>query len=112
MRFHITNNEYHVTNLLTIISGLSRAIKDDIARLDDGIAELQIGQKTFLADDRRKKIHQWLSPPDPSSNHDAACKKRQPTTGAWFVEGPQFEEWKINPNSFVWLHGIRKDMFS
>jgi hypothetical protein len=73
---------------------------------------LQIGQKTVLADNRRQKIHEWLSPPDPSSNHNAACKKKQPMTGAWLVEGPQFEEWKTRPNSFLWLHGIRKYIFS
>ena len=101
-----------MTSILTTISRLSQAIKDDIARLDDDIAELQAGPKTFLADDRRRKIRQWLSPPDPSSNHNAACKKRQPTTGAWFFESLQFEEWKSSPNSFLWLHGIRKYMFS
>ena len=99
-------------HLLTAISGLARAIKDDIARLNDGVAELRMGQRIFLADERRQKIYQWLSSPDPSSNHNAACKKRHPTTGVWFVSSDQFEEWKTSSNSFFWLHGIRKYMFS
>jgi hypothetical protein len=70
----------------------------------DGVLELQIGQRN----ERRQKIHRWLSPPDSSSNHNAACKKRQPTTGSWFVGGDQFAEWKVRSNSFLWLHGIRK----
>ncbi|KAF4631092.1 hypothetical protein G7Y89_g7033 [Cudoniella acicularis] len=86
--------------------GLARAIKDDVARLNNSIAELQVGQKEFLVDERRQKIHQWLSPLDPSSNHNAACKKRQPTTGAWFVGSDQYEKWKTTSNSFLWLHGI------
>jgi hypothetical protein len=101
-----------VTQLLTTISALSKAISDDIVRLNGGLEELQIQQRTFFTNSRREKIHQWLSPPDPSSSHKAACKRRQPTTGAWFVEGRQFEEWKISPNSFLWLHGIRKYIFS
>jgi hypothetical protein len=80
--------------------------------LHDGVAELQIGQRNFLADNRWQKTHQWLSPPDPSTNHNAACKKRQPTTGAWFVEGDQFAKWKCSSNSFLWLHGIRTYTFS
>jgi hypothetical protein len=82
-----------------------------MANINGNVAELQAGQKAFLADDRWRNIHKWLSPPDPSSNHHAACKKRQPTTGGWFVEGKQFEAWKTSPKSFLWLHGIRKLVF-
>lgn len=59
-------------------------------------------------DKDRQKICSWLSAPDPTSNHEAARKKQQPTTGTWFVGGSQFEEWKVTSCSFLWLHGIRK----
>ena len=62
---------------------------------------------TPFADELRQKIHHWLSPPDPSSNHHAACKKRQPTTGMWFIDGEDFKRWKGDLNSFIWLYGIR-----
>jgi len=58
-------------------------------------------------DEHRQKILRWLSAPDPSSNYNIACKKRQPTTGAWFVEGEEFADWKKDLGSFIWLHGIR-----
>jgi hypothetical protein len=86
--------------LLITISGLSEEIKDRMI-------ELQIRQRN----ERRQKIHRWLSSLDPSSNHNHAYKKRQPTTGAWFVGGDQFAEWKFSSNSFLWLHGIRKYTF-
>jgi hypothetical protein len=60
-----------------------------------------------FADELRRKIHNWLSAPDPSSNHNDACKKRQPTTGEWFVGGEEFKQWKSDLNSFIWLYGIR-----
>jgi hypothetical protein len=60
-----------------------------------------------IADEMRKTIHHWLSAPDPSSNYNDACKKRQPTTGAWFIDGEKFKLWKSGLNSFIWLHGIR-----
>jgi hypothetical protein len=62
----------------------------------------------LITDELRQKIHLWLSAPDPSSNQNDARKKRQPTTGAWFIDGKKFKQWKHNVNSFIWLHGIRK----
>ena len=93
------------------LSTLSREIQDEISRLQDGITEMQIGQSVFFADERRQKIYRWLSSPDPSSNHNAARKKQQQTTGAWFIEGYQFADWKVTSSSFLWLHGIRKPSF-
>ena len=45
----------------------------------------------------RQKINQWLAAPDPSSNHNTARKKRQPTTGKWFTKGKEFADWKMGP---------------
>ena len=56
-----------------------------------------------------EKISQWLAAPLPSSNHNAALKKRQLRTGAWFTQGKEFTDWKmVVGSSFMWLHGIRK----
>jgi hypothetical protein len=66
------------------------------------------------ADNFRRTVHKWLKAPDPSSNHNNACKKRQPTTGTWFTESDDFKKWMDDLNSFLWLHGIRmffNDMF-
>ncbi|KAH0541723.1 hypothetical protein FGG08_003815 [Glutinoglossum americanum] len=88
---------------------LSRAIEGDIAEVKNntretarGVAELRVGQE----DDQREKIHRWLSAPDPSLNHNEAREKRQAQTGAWFIGSKQYTNWKTNPNSFIWLHGI------
>ena len=55
----------------------------------------------------REKIYGWLSAPDPSSNHNDACDKRQDFTGTWFVDGQPFSDWKNDPDSFILLYGIR-----
>lgn len=56
-----------------------------------------------------EKVSQWLTASLPSSNHNAAIKKRQPRTGEWFTQGKEFAEWKMGTSSsFIWLHGIRK----
>ncbi|KAH0534081.1 hypothetical protein FGG08_007315 [Glutinoglossum americanum] len=63
-------------------------------------------QKDHLADDHLEKIHRWLSAPDPSLNYNEARKKRQAISGAWFIGSKRFAEWKTQPDSFLWLHGI------
>jgi hypothetical protein len=60
---------------------------------------------SLLIGEHRQRIHQWLSAPDPSSNHNTARAKHQPTTGAWLINGREFAEWKRSPSSFLWLHG-------
>ena len=55
-----------------------------------------------------EKINRWLAAPLPSSNHNAAMKKKQPNTGEWFTQSKEFAEWKNETSSFIWLHGIRR----
>jgi Cdc6-like AAA superfamily ATPase len=55
---------------------------------------------------RQLQIGRWLSPPDPSTNHNKALQQRQEGTGRWFLESHEFVTWKAQKNSFLWLHGI------
>ena len=52
------------------------------------------------------KIHKWLSPPDPSTNHNIACGTHYKKTAAWFFQGSIYQEWKSNA-SLLWVHGKR-----
>ena len=56
--------------------------------------------------EKKKAILRWLSPPDPSTNHQKGLKLRQADTGLWFLESEQYAEWKASPSSFIWLYGI------
>jgi len=60
---------------------------------------------------RHKMIHQLLSSPDPTIDHNHARGLYQPTTGQWFLEGDQFKKWESAPKSFYCLYGIRKSKF-
>jgi hypothetical protein len=55
--------------------------------------------------ERLRRIFEWLSRPDPSTNHTEALKKHHDGTGLWFIQGDTFNEWKRQPRSFLWLHG-------
>ena len=49
-------------------------------------------------------LHKWLSPPDPSTNHNIACRTHHKRTATWFFQGSIFEEWKTT-GSLLWIHG-------
>ena len=52
----------------------------------------------------QKKIYDWLSAPDPSTNHNRACRSRQATAGSWLLESEAYTRW-IDQRSLLWLHG-------
>ncbi|KAH9169397.1 hypothetical protein EDB89DRAFT_2099004 [Lactarius sanguifluus] len=57
---------------------------------------------------RRNQIKQllraWLSPADPSTNHNIARKAQHKGTAVWFFQGSIFIEWK-STGSLLWIHG-------
>jgi len=54
----------------------------------------------------RDSIHKWLSPPDPSKNHNIACSTHHKKTANWFFQGRIYQEWK-STGSLLWVHGKR-----
>jgi len=53
------------------------------------------------------KLRTWLSPPNPSINHNTACEIHHRDTSKWFIQGTTFREWKEN-GSLLWIRGNRK----
>ncbi|KAL9596235.1 MAG: hypothetical protein Q9219_005946 [cf. Caloplaca sp. 3 TL-2023] len=53
-----------------------------------------------------EKLLRWLSAPDPSTNLNAALRKRHDHTGVWLLESQKYLSWKAAQVSFLWLHGI------
>ena len=58
----------------------------------------------------RDNLLRWLSPSDPSTNHNIASKARHHGTAQWFFQGTIFNEWK-SAGSFLWVHGKRVSLF-
>ncbi|KAI0269599.1 hypothetical protein BGY98DRAFT_879076, partial [Russula aff. rugulosa BPL654] len=48
----------------------------------------------------------WLSPPDPSTNHNIACATHHKKAATWFFQGNIYKEWK-SKGSLMWVHGKR-----
>ena len=60
----------------------------------------------FLGTQLRESIHRWLSPPDPSTNHNIQCATNYKKTASWFFQGRIFRDWK-STGSLLWVHGKR-----
>jgi hypothetical protein len=54
----------------------------------------------------RESIHKWISPPDPSTNHNIACGTHHKKMATWFFKGRIYQEWK-SKGSLLWIHGKR-----
>jgi len=57
---------------------------------------------------KKKKILDWLGAPDPSNNYTAAHEKHSQGTGAWFLGGATFYEWKSKAGLPVIIYGSRE----
>ncbi|KAH8980672.1 hypothetical protein EDB92DRAFT_1974111, partial [Lactarius akahatsu] len=78
--------------------------------IDDGReAKLIIQQTANNLDELKwnhlaKLLREWLSPADPSTNHNIARKAQHKGTALWFFQGGIFFEWK-STGSLLWIHG-------
>jgi hypothetical protein len=59
----------------------------------------------------RDSLLQWLSPSDPSINHNVASKAHHDGTAQWFFQGNIFNQWK-SAGSFLWIHGKRVSLLT
>lgn len=74
-------------------------------KLDDISSGIAVLQETTVKFHLTTAIRDWLKAPDPSSNYNMALRKRESTTGEWFVLSSDFTAWQHEPASVLWLHG-------
>ena len=84
---------------------------DDTGRVR-GVADiaLSVDDQVKAVDDKlaRQDLRRWLSPPDPSTNHNIASNAHHKGTANWFFEGRTYKEWKsTDSDSLLWVHGKR-----
>jgi hypothetical protein len=65
-----------------------------------------LGSTILTGNQLRQDLLKWLSPPDPSTNHNIACGAHHKRAAEWFFQGSIFTEWK-STGSLLWLHGKR-----
>src|SRR5712672_690017 len=58
----------------------------------------------------RDSLLRWLSPSDPSVNHNIASKVHHNGTSQWFFQGSIYKQWN-SVGSLLWIHGKRAFLF-
>jgi hypothetical protein len=70
------------------------------------------GSIILTGDQLQQNLRRWLSPQDPSTNHNIACNAHHKGTANWFFEGRTYKEWKsTSSESLLWIHGKRAPLF-
>ena len=64
------------------------------------------GSDSFTGNQFRDSLLRWLSPSNPSTNHNIARKAHHDGTTQWFFQGRIFDQWKSS-GPFLWVHGKR-----
>ena len=64
------------------------------------------GSDSFTGSQLRDSFLRWLSPPNPSTNHNISCDAHHNGTTRWFFQGSIYNQWK-STGSFMWVHGKR-----
>lgn len=67
---------------------------------------LDVETDTPAGNQLQEKFRTWLSPPNPSVNHNTACEIQHSGTASWFIKGSTFQEWK-QKGSLLWIRGNR-----
>jgi hypothetical protein len=70
------------------------------SRANSGPSHVLIGNQL------RENLRKWLSPSDPSINHNIACAIRHEGSAGWFLESSMFNDWK-STGSLLWINGKR-----
>ena len=60
----------------------------------------------FLGNQFQMNVRSWLSPPDPSVNHNIARRDHFGGTTSWFIQSDIYKEWTVT-GSLLWIHGKR-----
>ncbi|KAK6543588.1 hypothetical protein TWF694_000331 [Orbilia ellipsospora] len=91
-------NEKKIAEVLSDVLDNVKEIHAGVQATSDKVSHLE-------SERRREKIQKWLSPTDPSTNHNEALQKCHKGSGSWFLKETKFNEWKKH-GSFLWLNGI------
>ncbi|KAF8492386.1 hypothetical protein F5888DRAFT_911209 [Russula emetica] len=86
----------HVGNKVQDVEDRVQGIDSNVRSVDDKLDQANRNQL-------RDSLLRWLSPPNPSTNHNIACKAHHNGTTQWFFQGSLFDQWKSTGS--LWVHG-------
>lgn len=55
---------------------------------------------------KRQEILDWLTPVDSFAQQSDFIRRRQPGTGQWLLDSPEYNKWKVAKGEILFCHGI------
>ena len=80
--------------------------RDRSPRLSLQLCSTFLGSDPFTGDHLADRSLQWLSPSDPSTNHNITRNAHHYGTAQWFLQGSIYNQWKSS-GSLLWIRGKR-----
>ncbi|KAF3276933.1 hypothetical protein TWF970_006102 [Orbilia oligospora] len=88
------------------IPGILSSIEKTTSKINASVQVMGASLGNLTTKQHQAAIKAWLSPSDCSTNYNKAIRQRHKGTGSWLLESDNFDKWKTDRNSFLWLHGI------
>jgi hypothetical protein len=80
---------------------------DQVKRSSLSFISISCEASRDLSDNQlQENVFKWLSPSDPSTNHNVACGTHHKRPASWFFQGGIFREW-VSTGTLLWIHGKR-----
>jgi len=96
---------YDLVNNMRIVLEDGKASTDSIRQELVALRKIvDDGTKKTKRDQLQRDVQRWLSPPDPSTNHNFVWEAHKPGTAEWFLQSNVLTEWKAK-GSLLWIHG-------
>ncbi|KAH9034816.1 hypothetical protein EDB85DRAFT_959522 [Lactarius pseudohatsudake] len=92
-----------VKNMKVVMDG-GKTSSEDIKQALVVMQQVATNMNKSQRDQLQDKSRNWLSPADPSTNYNIACKAHHDGTATWFIQGATFSEWEVT-GSLLWIHG-------
>ncbi|KAH9022679.1 hypothetical protein EDB85DRAFT_367358 [Lactarius pseudohatsudake] len=104
---------HHVKDGVQTVGKQVQGVDDKVnVAIEDGKETKALVQRAAnnMDDEKRSRVRKghraWLSPPDPSTNHNIASATQHGGTATWFFQGSIFTGWKSkSTTSLLWIHG-------
>ena len=119
----VASVDEHVAGVDERVAGVDErvvGVDERVAGVADGVHRIErswfpncihaghTGSIILTGDQLQQSLRTWLSPQDPSTNHNIACNAHHKGTANWFFDGRTYNEWKsTSSESLLWIHGKR-----
>jgi hypothetical protein len=86
------------------IQGLKQ--RSELQHIGECVGLVNISKELNLAlEERRLEVLKWLLRTDALAFHNSEYARHETGTGLWFLQRKEYTEWRVTPNSFLWLYG-------